>query len=529
MPEEQDLADGRQDRNNDLNTIQENRNEPSTANEQQNNTRQDRQRPPLHYHNTGSQRPSRYSQLRRRQTNQTSRTNQTTHTNQTIPSLAGPREPDPNWTYVHPEYHDMNPDYGKSNEEPVWGLAKPLPRVVRPGMRRHDGVGTTSAYPTGQKGESEPVPELEATPDQGDEHGKEGQDVSSPGPGAHGDTMVHQEMSNADAPDRVSRPVEDEVTEDASNPYGGEAEHFNKWSRVRHRLREPFAEWLGTTVAMLIGLCATLAISTGKGNAGNKLTLYWAWGLAITVGIYIAGGISGGHLNPAISISLWIYRGFPGRRCIYYVIAQILGALTAGGLAYCIYRDSIFHSGSNSGTGITMGATGLGFYTEPLAYVRNVTAFFNEFVAAAILICTIFAMGDDSNAPPGAGMHSFIIGLLIFVLAIGFGYNTGGCFNPARDLGPRLVALMAGYGGSTFTERGGWWFWGAWLATISGALVGGAMYDIFIFIGGESPINYPRTRRQRSKLKKEAKWRRRLNLGRQRLPSIEEGIKELDE
>jgi aquaglyceroporin related protein len=88
---------------------------------------------------------------------------------------------------------------------------------------------------------------------------------------------------------------------------------------------------------------------------------------------------------------------------------------------------------------------------------------------------------------------------------------------------------MAGYGGITFTERRGWWFWGAWLATLSGALVGGAMYDIFIFIGGESPINYPRTRRHRAKLKKEAKWRRRLNLGRQKLPSIEEGINKLDQ
>ncbi|KNG91672.1 putative aquaporin [Aspergillus nomiae NRRL 13137] len=499
MPEEQDLADGRQDRNNDLNTSQESRNELSRTHEQSDNMRQDRQRPPLQYRSTGSQRPSRYSQLRRRQTNQTSRTNQT------IPSLAGPREPDTNSIYIHPEYHDMNPDYGKTNEEPVWGLAKPLPRVVRPGMRRHDGGGTTETSR--------------------EKMAKRSRVLSR----ARDDTMLHQEMSNADHPDRVPRPVEDEVTEDGSKAYGGQPEHFNKWSMVRHQLREPFAEWLGTTVAMLIGLCATLAISTGGSDAGNKLALYWAWGLAITVGIYIAGGISGGHLNPAISIALWIYRGFPGRRCIYYVIAQILGALTAGGLAYCIYRDSIFHSGSSSDSGITMGATGLSFYTEPLTYVRNVTAFFNEFVAAAILICTIFAMGDDSNAPPGAGMHSFIIGLLIFVLAIGFGYNTGGCFNPARDLGPRLVALMAGYGGSTFTERGGWWFWGAWLATISGALAGGAVYDVFIFIGGESPINYPRTRRRRSKLKKEAKWRRRLNLGRQRLPSIEEAIKELEE
>ncbi|KAE8375722.1 aquaporin-like protein [Aspergillus bertholletiae] len=512
MPEEQDLADGRQDRSHELDTVQEHGSEPSKTH-QPKNMRQDRQRPPLQYCSTGSQRPSCYSQLRRRQTNQT---------NQTAPSLAGPQTADPSSVYVHPEYRGMNPDYGKANEKPVWGLAKPLPRVVRPGMRRHDGSGTTSAYQTRQKGESEPVPELEVTPGHGDEAEKDDQGVSSPRSRTSDDTMVLQEMSNVDSPDRVSRPVEDEVTGVVSMPY--EPEHFNRWSMARHTLREPLAEWLGTTVAMLIGLSATLAISTGGSDAGNKLTLCWGWGLAITVGIYIAGGISGAHLNPAISIALWLYRGFPGRRCICYMTAQILGALTAGGIAYCIYRDSIL----NSSPDVNMGATGLGFYTEPLTYVRNVTAFFNEFVAAAILICTIFAMGDDNNAPPGAGMHSFIIGLLIFVLAIGFGYNTGGCFNPARDFGPRLVALMAGYGGKTFTERGGWWFWGAWVATISGALAGGAMYDIFIFIGGESPINYPYTRRRRSRLKKEAKWRRRLNLGRQRLRSIEEAIQELE-
>ncbi|KAE8153812.1 aquaporin-like protein [Aspergillus avenaceus] len=425
-------------------------------------------------------------------------------------SLAGPPEQDSNSVYVHPDYHKMNPEYGKDEEKPLWGLAKPLPRVVRPGMRRHDGGGVTSAYSPGQKGESEPVPELGVTPSRGGDGQSQSQERSGSQGTGPDDTVVHEEINGPDAEGRVSRPVQDEVTEDANKGYMPTTEYFNRWSI--------------TTVAILIGLCATLAVSTGGSNAGNKFSVYWAWGLSITVGIYIAGGISGGHLNPAISIALWLYRGFPGRQCAYYVIAQILGALTAAGLAYCIYYDSI----RASDPGVSLGANGLGFYTEPLTHVLNVTAFFNEFLAAAILICTIFAMGDDTNAPPGAGMHSFIIGLVIFVLAIGFGYNTGGCFNPARDLGPRLVALMAGYGGYTFTEHRGWWFWGAWLATISGALVGGAMYDIFIFIGGESPINYPRTRRHRAKLKKEAKWRRRLHLGEDRLPSIEEGLKELD-
>lgn len=172
----------------------------------------------------------------------------------------------------------------------------------------------------------------------------------------------------------------------------------------------------------MIGLCATLAIGTSGSQAGDRLALYWGWGLGIMVGIYLSGGVSGGHLNPAISIALWVFRGFPGRQCSYYVIAQLLGALTAAGLSYCIYRDSILALAPTT----PMGANGIGFYTQPLSHVRNVTAFFNEFISAAIMICTIFAMGDDGNAPPGAGMHSFIIGLLILVLCVAFGINTGG-------------------------------------------------------------------------------------------------------
>ena len=140
------------------------------------------------------------------------------------------------------------------------------------------------------------------------------------------------------------------------------------------------------------------------------------------IGIYLAGGISGAHLNPGISITLWIFRGFPGRRCCYYIIAQVLGAITAAGLTYCLYRDSILSLAPNA----PPGASGLGFYTEPLSHVSSATAFFNEYIADVVLLCVIFAMGDDSNAPPGAGMHSFVIGLVIYVLCICLGFNTGG-------------------------------------------------------------------------------------------------------
>lgn len=150
-----------------------------------------------------------------------------------------------------------------------------------------------------------------------------------------------------------------------------------------------------------------------------------------------------------------------------------------------------------------LGGSGKSFYTQPTSIAGAGTAFANEFVATAILSCAILALGDDSNAPPGAGMHALIVGLVVTVLTMAFGYNTGACLNPARDLGPRLATAVVGYGGRVFTVRNAWWIYGAWGATISGGLMGGALYDVAIFVGGESPVNYPRGKRR--KMKREAK------------------------
>ncbi|KAJ5574127.1 Glycerol uptake facilitator protein [Penicillium hispanicum] len=453
-------------------------------------------------------------------------------------SLAGPNVMDPAQqgnVYVDPEYRQLNPRYGSNNDKPVWGLAKPLPRVVRPGMRRDDS-SIQKAYEAEPPGQTQAAPELSATPGLSSPQPRPTQSHRLPSYSSTAQQgIAKQHAVYAPQPDGVLRPMESEPSERTPSQkatieqQGGEqppAEEFlNTWVKVRHILKEPLAEWLATTVAVLIGLTGTLAVSTGGTQAGSRISENWSWGLGFMIGIYLAGGISGAHLNPGISIALWIFRGFPGRRCCYYVVAQILGAITAAGVAYCLYRDAIFHLAPHA----SAGAAGLGFYTEPLSYVSSATAFFTEFVADAILLCVIFAMGDDSNAPPGAGMHSFVIGLVIYVLCICLGFNTGGCLNPVRDFGPRLVALMAGYGGRTFTDHDGWWFWGCWVATIGGSLTGACLYDLFIFIGGESPVNYAPRRRQRAKLKEESKWRKRLGVGKQRAPSLEEGIKNLED
>lgn len=113
------------------------------------------------------------------------------------------------------------------------------------------------------------------------------------------------------------------------------------------------------------------------------------------------------------------------------------------------------------------------------------------------------ALGDSGNSPPGAGMHAFIIGLVVTATSMALSWPTRGCFNPARDLGPRLAALAVGYPTSIFSAWHSWWIWGGWLAPIVGALVGALAYDLCIFKGGESPVNFSVSRWRSKTLKGE--------------------------
>lgn len=254
-------------------------------------------------------------------------------------------------------------------------------------------------------------------------------------------------------------------------------------------------------IVVIVGICTNLAVQTSKKTSGSYQSTNWAWGLGTTLGIYISGGISGGHLNPAVSLALCLYRGFPFRKALIYITAQVVGSFLGGLIAYGVYRDAILAADQTDGQSIFFSESSNAFFTQPAPFSSIGGSFANELVATAILVCAILALGDDSNAPPGAGMHAFIIGLIITLLTMAFGYNTGACLNPARDFGPRMAVAAVGYGGKVFTIGNAWWAYGAWGATITGALAGGFLYDAAIFVGGESPLNYPRIRRRQIKEK----------------------------
>lgn len=119
-------------------------------------------------------------------------------------------------------------------------------------------------------------------------------------------------------------------------------------------------------------------------------------------GIYLGGGISGAHMNPAISVSLSIFRGFPWRQCGLYIIVQFLASISAAALAYGIYYDAIHYVDPNMQTSYK------NFFSYPQDWVSPGTAFGSQFVAAAVMMIAVLSLGDDQNNPPGAGMHAFV-------------------------------------------------------------------------------------------------------------------------
>ncbi|KAI4912395.1 uncharacterized protein J4E92_010025 [Alternaria infectoria] len=284
----------------------------------------------------------------------------------------------------------------------------------------------------------------------------------------------------------MSSQTKQEEKEIQQREHEAEREFYNQYRNPIARLRAKYpqapAEFLATFVYLLIGLCVNLSVATSQEGTGSFETQAWGWGFAVMIGIYLGGGVSGSHLSPTISISLSVYRGFPWKMAIVYIFMQLLAGLCAGAVAYALYADAI-HAVD---PGLTLEMTGKALFPQGPIY-STATGFFNDFVYMAIFVCVIFALGDDQNSPPGQGMTAFVVGLTGFVTMIGLGYNTGLGISPARDLGPRLIGLWVGYD-SAFEN--GYWAYGSWGASIAGALCGGLMYDLCIFVGGESPVNY---------------------------------------
>lgn len=166
-------------------------------------------------------------------------------------------------------------------------------------------------------------------------------------------------------------------------------------------------------------------------------------------------------LNPAVTFANCVFRKFPWRKFPIYMVAQVLGAMTAAAVVYGNYKSAIdtYEGGAGIRTvpGYSENATAGIFCTYPAAFMSNTGQFFSEFIASSLLMFLIYAIKDDSNI--GAGpLTPLALFFIIFGIGACFGWETGYAINLARDFGPRLVSYMIGYGPHVWTA-GNYYFW----------------------------------------------------------------------
>src|SRR5689334_2946760 len=149
---------------------------------------------------------------------------------------------------------------------------------------------------------------------------------------------------------------------------------------------ECIAEFFGTLVLILFGdgCVATFGLFTKLGPfAYEWIVIILGWGLAVMLGIYVAGAVSGAHLNPAVTLALAVRKKFPWNKVLPYALAQLLGAFVAAAILFFVYQGAIVHA---AGTQNIADAVGGVFYTSPKPFVGVFGAFCDEFVGTVLLV-----------------------------------------------------------------------------------------------------------------------------------------------
>ncbi|KAG9355292.1 hypothetical protein JZ751_000130 [Albula glossodonta] len=258
--------------------------------------------------------------------------------------------------------------------------------------------------------------------------------------------------------------------------------------RVRSSLvRECLAECLGVYVMIgcfvvylqVFGCGSVAQVTTSENSKGHYISINLGFALGTTFGIYVSRGVSGAHLNPAVTLSLCVLGRHPWRKLPFYIFFQVLGAFLAAATIALQYYDAIMHfsSGQLMVTGPT--ATAGIFATYPAEYLSLWGGFMDQVIGTGMLLVCVLAVGDHRNTPVPPGLSPVLVGLVVLVIGLSMGSNCGYALNPARDLGPRLYSYIAGWGDEVFRAGGGWW-WVPLVAPCVGALVGTMTYELLI-------------------------------------------------
>jgi MIP family channel proteins len=243
--------------------------------------------------------------------------------------------------------------------------------------------------------------------------------------------------------------------------------------------REAAAEFFGTFILISFGVGVVAQTVLSRNASGSYLGINIGWGLAVMLGIYASAGVSGAHLNPAVTVALAVHRQFPWSKVLPYSLAQIAGAFAASAVVFATYREALsaFDGGIRAVDGAT--ATAGIWSTYPQPYLSIAGGFVDQVVGTMLLMAGVLAVTDQKNVAPPAYLTAPLVGGLVVAIGVAFGFNAGYAINPARDFGPRLFTFVAGWGPGVFTAGGGWW-WVPIVAPVVGAILGAWLYDALI-------------------------------------------------
>ena len=261
------------------------------------------------------------------------------------------------------------------------------------------------------------------------------------------------------------------------------------------------AEILGTFILVFFG-CGSVHVAVLTGDLARLGQVAMVWAFAIALAIFCVGGISGAHINPAMTFAFAVWRRFPWREVPVYVAAQLVGAILAAATLFVLFAPMLAEKEqhknvSRGGVGSEITAMCYGEYfpnpgqfgggagpydadahAKHYALVSEPAACLAEFIGTLILALMVFAVIDERNpVAPAARLAPVFIGLTVAILICVLAPLTQAGFNPARDFGPRLFAWWAGWGEIALPGPNGSGFFTVYiLAPIAGAIVGGGLY-----------------------------------------------------
>jgi glycerol uptake facilitator protein len=275
--------------------------------------------------------------------------------------------------------------------------------------------------------------------------------------------------------------------------------------RIGGLFGELLSEFLGVFVIIAFGdgvVAMAVAALPGSGRtsgptvifdaAGDWLLITFGWAMAVAFAVWIAGGVSGAHLNPAVTLAFAARRKFSWSKVLPYWAAQVIGAFVGAALVFLVYHNAIDAFNLAAGTPKSGGkalATYSIFATFPAKYFGGGLAgpLIDQIVGTAFLLMFVVALIDERNTAVGSNLAPLAIGLAVLAIGNSFGANAGYAINPARDFGPRLFAYFAGWGKVALPgtyNAPGFHFSNYWWIPIVGPLIGGiigvVIYDLFV-------------------------------------------------